>query len=326
LATAILARWAAALIAIPLLICLPVVWRRRTAAAVTRHCAVAAVVALVCLSPVLGPASRHVAGSAAESGAFIGDLQVIGWDASNLFRSEFVGLDGVLRFNVVNAAYYAVVPARWFFFTPLLAPFILPAVVELLRRRVVVPMLLLFAWPAVTLGFVAGMANQNPRFALMVVPPIAVLLAIGLSRMARTAGRRWQILVWTIGVVGFVWMIAGGVRLTLRFVERKAEDLATVRWAESRLPPDARLFTFGITTMFEHYSRLRPHNLNFPSPSGLAGVLADGVPAFVLLDIPNIETQWRDRPPAVSLQWLRDGPGLTELDRRGVMTLFRVGR
>ncbi|HEX6739430.1 MAG TPA: hypothetical protein VF310_14225, partial [Vicinamibacteria bacterium] len=165
-----------------------------------------------------------------------------------------------------------------------------------------------------------GTPWQNVRFALAYTPPLAVLIALGVARMGQVAGR------WLLGlclVAGLAWMAAGGVELTRGFIARKDAGLATVRWAQ--LPADARLFTFGLTLTFRHYSPVETYDLSELWPADLAPLLAGDRPAYLLLDVANVETQWRDRPPSENYHRLRDGPGLVPLGRRGPYTLFRIG-
>lgn len=220
---------------------------------------------------------------------------------------------------------HALVPARWFFFTPALAPFIVPGAAAVLRARAAAPVLLLLAWPLVVLGFVAGMANQNPRFALPCLPPLAVLLAVGLSRWAHP-DRRWRRLA--LGLVlmaGLVWMSAGGVRLTGWTIARKAEHLSALQWTERHVPAGARLLAFDLASTFQHYGRLETVNLFALTTADLAALAADPRPTYLVLDVDHVERQWVGLSPSLNYRWLRDGPGLVEIDRRGALRLFRIG-
>jgi len=183
LAVAVLIRWASALVALPLTACAILVLARRRPAIALVHGAVASLIVLAVLSPLLGPAFAHVTGRAAPGASFVGDLQAMGWDPLNAFRHEWVDIDGFLSFRLSNSLYYLLAPARWFFFTPLLAPFILVGLINVARQRDAVSVLLLVAWPLVVFGFIAGVHHQNPRLALPYLPPLAVLLAMGFAEV-----------------------------------------------------------------------------------------------------------------------------------------------
>ncbi|MGH2522783.1 MAG: hypothetical protein ACRDH2_09810, partial [Anaerolineales bacterium] len=104
----------------------------------------------------------------------------------------------------------------------------------------------------------------------------------------------------------------------------KQADLAIVRRVETGLPPEARLLAFGLTLTFQHYSHLETLELYRLSQSQLADLLAEGRPTFLLLDVDNVETQWRDQPLADNYSWLRDVVGLERIGQFGSYTFFEV--
>jgi hypothetical protein len=278
------------------------------------------------LVPVAGPLAAHAMGRALDNAPFVGDLQVIGWHPLNLFRRTFDDIDGHLSFRLANALYYALAPARSFFFTPLLAPFILPGLVAILRMRAVTPILLLVGWPAMVWSFVAGMPGQNARFALTYLPPFAILLAIGFVAIFRTASNRLRMALAVLLFIGLGLMVRGGTQLTQTFIDRKAAHLAIVRWTEQQAPSDARLVTFALTHTFRHYSRLRTVDLFDLNREALLDLAGDARPTYLLLDVNRVEVQWQGRSPSNNYRWLRDGPGLRETGRIGEFTLYRISR
>jgi 4-amino-4-deoxy-L-arabinose transferase-like glycosyltransferase len=326
LAWAVMTRWAYAVVAVPCSVCAVVALVQHRPGVALRHAAAAAVVAATVLLPAAGPALVQAAGRGGETTLFIGDLQVVPWHPINALRHEFVNVDGYLRYRLRNGVYYAVAPARWFFFTPILAPFVLLGAVAILRARAVMPTLLLISWPFLVFALVAGIPWQNPRFALPALPPLAILVAAGVDDLSRRAGKRIRALLNVVLLAGLVWMAVGAARLTQTFADRKADALATVRWTEERVPARARLVTFALTHTFRHYSRLATLELFELDRKGLQDLAADPRPTFLLIDIDTVEAQWRGRPPSDNYGWLRDGPGLVEVGRRGEVTLFRVSR
>ncbi|MGN6672994.1 MAG: hypothetical protein ACTHMA_06810, partial [Thermomicrobiales bacterium] len=75
----------------------------------------------------------------------------------------------------------------------------------------------------------------------------------------------------------------------------------------------------------QHYTALATTDLSEVGPRDLARLLAGQRPAYLLLDVSNVESQWRGLPPDSNYQWLRAGPGLRPLRQYGPYTLFQVG-
>lgn len=324
LAWAVLSRWAFAAVALP---CAAAALARltRTPPRVRLwHAAVGAVVAALVLLPVWQPLIAHLAGRAAPNAPFIGDLQVIGWNPLNMFKRSWVDIDGFVQFRLVNGVYYLTAPGRWFYFTPLLALFILPGIVSAARGLAGGPMLVLLGWPFMLFAVLTGMANQNPRFALAALPPLAILLAVGLTTTAAVLRPRGRMALTIVFLIGLVWMVSGGVRLTQAFVDRKNDHLATIQWTEAHVPADARLFTFALTHTFKYYSRIETRDVVEITPGDLARRIVDPRPTFLLLDVEALESQWRGRPAYENYRTLQDKPGVVEVGRRGTFTLFRV--
>jgi hypothetical protein len=225
-------------------------------------------------------------------------------------------------------------PAHPYYFTPLLALFLLPGAWRLLRGyRGPMPHLaaglLLLAWPALGLGFHAGAPWQNFRFGLAAMPPLAVLAALGVDRdswKVEARARKVVVGVLALGVAsGLAWMAFGGIRLTRSFVERKNWELSLVEAVEQHTTPEARLLTFGLTLTFQHYSALETLEIFRLDEAGLAALVADSKPTYLLLDVGNAEAQWVGLPPERNYAWLRSNPGLTTVTELTPYTLFRVG-
>ncbi|HET8628142.1 MAG TPA: hypothetical protein VFL91_12015, partial [Thermomicrobiales bacterium] len=323
LSWAVLTRWAYALVAIPCTAYALVVMRRRGWRVALAHgAAAAAVVALV-----LGPLAVPVAVGMLEPGRtapFAADLDVYRWDPLNAARRAFHTADGLLAYRWPNGLYYALAPALPFFFTPLLAWAIAPGLWAALRRRAAAGLVLVAGWAGVTYAFHAGAPWQNIRFVLAYLPPLAVLLALGIVTICRVGGRYGAAIVGVALAAGLAWMVAGGVGLTRGFIARKDADLAVARAV--RLPADARLLTFGPTLTFQHYTTIETDDLSGLTTADLARLAAGDRPVYLLLDTANVEQQWRGLPPDEDYRWLRDGPRLAPLGRYGEYTLFRVGR
>jgi 4-amino-4-deoxy-L-arabinose transferase-like glycosyltransferase len=321
-AWAIDTRWIYGLVALPFAGWALALLARRPRRTALRHAAAAGAVAAVILGPTLVAA---IAGLIAGGNApFAGDLQVYSWSPLNALRHVFTTGDGQLIYSLPNGLYYAVAPGSWWYFGPLLAALIVAGLWAVLRRRVAPGAGLLVAWAGAVYLFHAGAPWQNPRFALAYLPPLAILAAVGFSQLRASGGRsiRRAASVWLIS--GLALAAVGSAVLTDRFIERKQNDVATVRWAERLAPPHAQLLTFGLTATFQHYGQVPTVDLSEISPVKLARVLSDGRPTLVLLDVAGVERQWRGRPPWENYRSLRDGPGLHRLAVRDVYTLFSV--
>jgi 4-amino-4-deoxy-L-arabinose transferase-like glycosyltransferase len=325
LAYAIATRWAFALMAVPCAVYgLYLLVRRARGhwAAAAVQAAGATLAGGVVLAALLGPGllGRSPTGTA----GFTGDLEVYTWSPLNFARREFVTVDGRLSYRLPNGVYYALSAAHPYYFTPLLAPLLLPGSWRVLRRRRVRAWVLLLAWPIMILGFHAGAPWQNFRFTLAALPPLAVLLAFGAAQVAAWLRPRVRWLLPVVVVPGLAWMAVGGWQLPRQFIERKQADLALVAAVEAQAPLHARLLTFSLTQTFVTYSRLETYELWALDRTQLANLAAEKRPMLLLIDVGNVESQWLGRSPSDNYHWLRDGPGLDELGRYGNYTLFKV--
>lgn len=334
LATAILIRWAYALLVLPwgLFLILRSIEHRTWRAAIT-HALIAAGVGAVLLVPELALAAVDFAHSGGTSAVHAGDLQVYSWNPLNAFRRSFDTPDGHLSYRLPNGLYFALAPAHWVFFTPLLALLIPIGLRALARQRAWMALALVAGWPAVIYTFHAGASWQNFRFTLAYLPPMAILAAasflfrvsgseLGLIRPSRPETRNRKLV--TLFLLGLVVMGVAGVQLCQGFIMRKNADLQTVRWVEAQVPAGSTLLAFNLTLTFRHYSQLETRELFEQTPATLQALLAPGRPAYLLVDVQSMATQWRNRSPGLNYRWLHDGPGLVPLGERSGYTLFQV--
>jgi len=321
LAGAVSTRWIYGLVALPFAGWALVLLARRPRRTALLHGAGAAVVGAVILGPTLAPA---IAGLIAGGNApFAGDLQVYSWSPLNALRRVFMTGDGRLVYSLPNGLYYALAPGSWWYFGPILALLIAPGLWAVLRRRTASAAILV-AWVAPVYLFHAGAPWQNPRFALAYLPPLAILAAMGFARLRAGDGRsiRRAATVWLVS--GLALAAVGSAVVTDRFIERKQNDVATVRWAERLAPPGAQFLTFGLTATAQQYGRAPTADLSEIGSVKIAQLLSDGRPTVVLIEVAGIEQQWNGRPPWTNYRALLDGPGLIPLGARGPYTLFAV--
>lgn len=324
-AFAVLARWAYGLVALPLTAAALLLLARRPRSEAVGQALGAAAIVLAILSPVILATAQGATAVESGAGAFVGDLEVVTWRPLNALRHEFENSDGFLRYRLPNGLYYALAPAHRNFFTPLLALLLAPGAVVLWRQRSPLRLLLLAGWPAAIYLFLAGAPWQNFRFVLPYLPPLAIVAALGATAIAGRLVGIQRLLFGLLLAAGLLWMAEGGWQLTEHLIERKEAELQVARWAEEQLPADAQLLTFSITLTADHYSDLEVYELYHMTPVGIAGLLDDGQPVFLLLDVANVESQWLGRAPFLNYRWLQEVAGLAEMGQLEPYTLFRAG-
>jgi hypothetical protein len=282
--------------------------------------------ALLILGPVLLPALTRPPGTDTIFGGNF-QYQFVSWDLINAFRRDFVNPDGFNTYALPNAVYYGTLPARTFYFAPVLAAFIPLGLVEIVRRRTLYRFVLVLGWVIAVYLLLVGGPQQNVRFGLSYMPPLAVLVGIGAA-----AGWRW-LDRWSmrspafalIISIGLTWAGVSGAQWTQDFIQQQQESLAIVRWAETHIPPDAQVIAFGLTHTMQHYTSLETHEIYNLTPVDLATIVERDQPTYLLLDLGNVETQWREQSPATHYRWLQDIAGLTRIGQSGAFTLFQVG-
>jgi hypothetical protein len=339
LAYAMLARWIYGLVAVPLagyaLWALP-----KAAGRAAWHAVAALGLAAALLGPVLGPPLFGIVTQPEAPASFAGNLQVYSWSPLNALQRDFFTADGHLSYGQPNGVYYALAPANLAFFGPLLAPWALVGLWLAIRdwRRPV--LLLVIGWAAVVYTFHAGAPWQNFRFTLAYLPPLAILVAVGLVWTWRRSGPSLargknirihpaRLLAGLCASLGLLSTSFGAVRLVDGFIDRKDDDLALARWVQTQTGPSARLLSFGPTLTLRHYTSLPTLDLFDLSPSALseatASASASGQATYVLVDEANVAAQWIGQAPAVNVARLKASPGLAPVGAYGSYTLFRVG-
>ena len=335
IAYATLARWIYGLVAIPFAIYALLALPRSRPLTAGLHAVAGLLLAAALLLPLLGPPLLGLLSHPDAPAAFAGNLQVYSWSPLNAVRRDFFTADGHLSYSLPNGVYYAIAPANPAFFGPLLAAWIAVGLWaaawpsrQLRGRTGPWPwptLLLILGWAGVVYAFHAGAAWQNFRFSLAYLPPLAILAATGLAWAWRRLDRRAGALVLACAALGLVASAGGAIRLVERFIDRKDDDLALVRWVQTETPPGAQLLSFGPTLAFRHYTSLPTFDLFDLTPNDLDAVMATAAPTYVLLDEQNVEDQWLGQAPAVNWHRLRDLPGTSTIGSDGSYTLLRIG-
>lgn len=303
LGVAILCRWAAGLAALPVVALAVAAAVRRPFRHGAAQLLAAGAVGAAVLAPVLGPAVDALAGSPREGPSFTVDLEVVGWSPAHVVMRRFENADGIQRHRWPNLAFYGVAPARRAMLGPIGALLLVPGLAAVLCRPRL-DRLLLVAWPATVLGFLAGMSYQSFRFVLPALPPLAVLAGIGADRLLAAASGRMQRLAAIVLVAAAAWMVWGGVSLTRFLVLRARATHEVVERVVASVPADALVLAFNVTLALEHDGRVDVLELYHQDPTSLAALLAEGRPLFLVADLDVVRGQWRDLSPGAALRWL----------------------
>jgi hypothetical protein len=178
---AVLTRWAFALVVFPWALAAFLAWQQ---AKVTwpQRLQMAGLAVLVG-GIVLG--SQFLPSIGEEELAHTGDLQVVGWNPANAFKSTITNSDGAFNYELPVGLFYALPAIHPAFVFPLLSPFLLIGIWSL-RKRPPAQIALILGWPLIMYLFLAGIAWENTRFSLAFFPPLAVLTGLGLQLLWNT--------------------------------------------------------------------------------------------------------------------------------------------
>jgi hypothetical protein len=236
---------------------------------------------------------------------------------------------------------------------PLLALMTLPGVLWLARRRRWPALALLVGWPLLLWLFLSGIPFENARFILPALPALAALAGLGFGwayelagstkdegrrtndegslvfRLPSSVGRKQafssaRAILATALAASLASSLAWGVRDYRNLVLYKNEQLALVDWARSHLPAGGVLITFGATLTLQHYTDYDVRELFYMAPPNLDQIAQQPQPAYLLLDVGNIESQWVGLRPQQDYHYLQQHPGLETIGQRGPYTLFRL--
>jgi 4-amino-4-deoxy-L-arabinose transferase-like glycosyltransferase len=260
---------------------------------------------------------------------FAGDLALIngsgsGWSCLHLFQNSFVNADGVQRYPWTNVLFYATGAFRAEYLTALLVPVTLLglAVAALSYRRA---LLLLLSWPALLLLFDAGLDEQNPRFILMALPPIAILAGLGLAALWDHLPPRWYPAGAGLVAAALLVIALNGLSGVATLNRERNGDLQVASWTATHAPARATVLSFGITLTLQHATHLRVLELSVMSVHDLKRLIARRRPFYVLAPLNAMNGQFADRSPGVNYRFLRGSPGTIQLGALHGYGLLRLG-
>ena len=259
---------------------------------------------------------------------FAGDLALLngsgsGWSLLHLFQNSFVSADGVQRYPWSNALFYATGAFRTEYLTTLFLPATLLGLVvaALSYRRA---LLLLLSWPALLLLFDAGLDEQNPRFILMALPPIATLAGLGLAALWHRLPPRWYPAGAGLVAAGLLVVALNGLSGVATVNSYRNGDLQVASWTAAHAPARATVLSFGITLTLQHATHLRVLELSVMSVYDLKRLIAHRRPFYVLVPITAMNGQFAQRSPGIDYRFLRSGPGAVQVGALHGYSLLRL--
>jgi len=312
-------RWQVGLLAIPLAAAVAI--DRREAHSSTAGAiwwVIAALAGLAVLVPQL--VAAHAVPSALEKHEWL-----LSWTPRNAFGREFHNREAYAHYRFPVVVFYLLRLGWPDALFPTIGALAAVGAWSLARARRSVELALLVGWPAITVAFISGIPYENPRFLWPTLPAIGALAGIG-YRVARThLSERRRPLLALLLAVSLAAGLAFGAREHGRTVARKNADRALVDWLDARVPRDTTLLMSGGTLMAEHYGTVRVRDIYLLTPADLPALLARDCPCVYLEDPADIDERQAGLPPQLVFQSLLRYPGLTPLEMRGPLVLFRVG-
>ncbi|MFZ0549162.1 MAG: glycosyltransferase family 39 protein [Candidatus Promineifilaceae bacterium] len=273
--------------------------------------------------------------------AHVGDLQVVGWNPANAFKSTITNSDGTFHYERPIGLFYALPAIHPAFVFPLLTPFLVIGIWSL-RKRPLSQIALLLGWPLIMYLFLAGIAWENPRFSLAYFPPLAILTGVGLQTFWNATPRlritsyelrirrfqlpitNYQLVLTSYLAVALLGSLAWAGRDLRNFTAANNAQIAAAHWVEAHVPPDASVITFGVTLTMQHRTSLETSEIYLLDPESLAELVDTRSSLYLFLDLGNINSQWEGLSPQLNYLWLQENTTLTEIDHYPPYTLFQV--
>jgi 4-amino-4-deoxy-L-arabinose transferase-like glycosyltransferase len=346
---AVLTRWAFALVVFPAGLAAFLAWHQAKVPWPRRLQMVG--LAVLVGGIVLG--SQFLPSIGQDELAHTGDLQVVGWNPANAFKSTITNSDGTFNYGLPVGLFYALPALHPAFIFPLLFPFLLLGLWSL-RKRPHPQTALLLGWPLLMYIFLAGIAWQNTRFSLAYFPPLTILTALGIHTLWNTDPNQFlsklnnklpnypitqskfkihyskfiihyfPLLLSLYLILALLGSLAWAGRVIRNFTAVNNAHIAAVRWVEESVPPDATVITFGVTLTMQHRTGLDVSEIYHLNPASLDELVETRPSLYLFLDLENINGQWQELSPQQNYLWLQDNHRLTEVDHYPPFTLFQV--
>jgi len=290
---------------------------------------VGAAIGLLTVAVVLTPAGLAIASAVAASRPipFAVELGVATFDPLTPFRSTFVTADGHLAYAWPMLLWTALQPVHWYWLGALglAVPVGLATVLRQSDRHASTAAALV-AWPVIVLLVLAHYPYQNPRFFLAMLPPMAILAAIGVgatwdalrTRTPRARAVAGGVLIAAVGLnLALAWRYADG------FAARQAADVAEIRSLEAAIPAGSPIASLGATPLLRHDGREVTELFDL-SPTAASDLVAAG-PLYVVVDATSMDGQWAGTPTGRAFEIVASARGFVSVAKAGAWTLYRSG-
>jgi hypothetical protein len=259
---------------------------------------------------------------------FAGDLTHLNgadstWSWLHLFQHRFITADGVRQVQVSNAVFYSTGAFLPEYLTPLFLPVVAIGMIAAVKRY---PrsLFLLLSWPAILLFFDAGLAQQNPRYILAALPPIAILAGVGMAVVWEWLGSRVRPPAAVLACAGLLAVAASGLAGVATLNRERNADLQVATWTTARVPAGATTLSFGITLTLQHATALHVMDLSVLSEHDLQRLMSKRKAVYVLAQVPVMTGQFAALPTGLNYRFLQTEPGLTPIGVFHGYTLARV--
>lgn len=250
------------------------------------------------------------------------------WDFVRAGMKAFVTADGMSSFAQINALFYAQPLYDPFWGHPLFSLLALIGVIDLIRKRSWTEVILIVGWFLLGYIFLCGIPQQNPRYSLLLLPPLAIGAGIGFAAVwesitlssIRQATLRLALSVFMmIALAGMITSAWAGVG---NFITRAEADKTVARTIAHRLPSDATLYTFELTLALRVYASFTVFELFYETPNSVEQ-LPPNTNVFLLVDVQDIQTRWAGNPLETTFEALVASQAMQPIDHISKYTLFQ---
>ena len=144
-------------------------------------------------------------------------------------------------------------------------------------------------------------------------PPLVLFATYGLVYLKDYAIRNtkygWhKAITFGYGLIltgSLLFMLGWGYRMVGSFLTTQTATKQQVLEIAAQLPPDATLLTLGPTLIFTHYTSIKTVEIYSTPQEALPEWIAASSSFYVLLNLSNIESQWKGLTPDLNFQWLK---------------------
>ncbi|HAN32481.1 MAG TPA: hypothetical protein DCQ06_12870 [Myxococcales bacterium] len=247
-----------------------------------------------------------------------------GWRPWNLWRQDFVDVDGTLHFTWPQGVFAWFSPAHPGYLGPTALLVALFGCVLLWRKRRRLA-LGLGLWAGSYVVFFSGIPYQNFRFGLVSLIPWTVLSAVGVATLwDGVRWRRWAAIGALLSTVALQLVWAN--KMLPKHVQMAQDRRALVSYYTKVIPAKSLVYAFGISADLHHRGGLMVRELAATSTQELATSWPNEGLVFILLNPLNIDRQWRptNSGPIPAIDWLKRHAKWYPVERKAGWFLWRL--